>query len=71
MYVAGTTVGKVVVNTLTHEAKLFLRHRDECMDIARAAPNETQRIMLLHIAGTWQRLADSVGKEQAAPTTSH
>jgi hypothetical protein len=55
----------------THEAELFLRYRDECEEIARSAPNESQRIMLMHIADTWQRLANNVNGQQRTAAISH
>lgn len=41
----------------------YLRFREECVEIAQRAPNASQRIMLLHIAETWLRLAESVKGE--------
>jgi hypothetical protein len=37
----------------------FLRYGEECLTIARMARTSAQRIMLLHIAETFRRLADS------------
>ena len=37
----------------------FIRYGEECVAIARFARTSAQRIMLLHIAETFRRLADS------------
>ena len=37
----------------------FTRYGEECVAIARMARTSAQRIMLLHIAETFRRLADS------------
>ena len=37
----------------------FVEYSERCIEIARVTSNEAQRIMLLHIADTWLRLAHS------------
>jgi len=48
----------------------FARYGEECVAIARGASTEVQRIMLLHIAETFVRLADSE-KNAHPPVTIH
>ena len=49
----------------------YLAFGDECVQIAHRAPNDAQRIMLLHIAETWLRLAQSVRDESLSGRTLH
>lgn len=41
----------------------YVRYGEECVAIARMARTSAQRIMLLHIAETFRRLADSENEE--------
>jgi hypothetical protein len=43
----------------------YIRYRNECLDMARVTQSASQRTMLLHIAETWLRLAESM---QEKPT---
>jgi hypothetical protein len=49
----------------------YLAFGDECVRISQCAPNNAQRIMLLHIAETWLRLAQSVREESLSGRTLH
>jgi hypothetical protein len=49
----------------------YLAFGDECVRISQCAPNDAQRIMLLHIAETWLRLAQSVREESLSGRTLH
>jgi hypothetical protein len=42
----------------------YLENREWCLQQACITAVEEQRVMLLHIADTWKRLADSVGATQ-------
>ena len=46
----------------------FARYGEECVAIARNARTNAQRIMLLHIAETFLRLAESESEDQGALT---
>jgi hypothetical protein len=37
----------------------YLRYAEDCVELANGTQNSEHRIMLLHIAETWRRLADS------------
>ncbi len=37
----------------------YLRYAEDCVELANGTQNPEHRIMLLHIAETWRRLADS------------
>jgi hypothetical protein len=41
----------------------YMRYGQDCLEIADRTTNDSQRVMLLHIAETWQRLARSVAEE--------
>jgi hypothetical protein len=43
----------------------YIRYCNECLDMARVTKSSSQQTMLLHIAETWLRLAESV---QEKPT---
>jgi hypothetical protein len=47
---------------MTKEA-LYIRYRKDCLELAERSSTDSQRVMLLHIADTWQRLARSVAEE--------
>lgn len=47
----------------------YIRFGQDCQEMAERTSNDSQRIMLLHIAETWQRLANSVGSENEMPPT--
>jgi hypothetical protein len=47
------------MDTLHGREAEYIRYGEECVAIARMAPTSAQRIMLLHIAETFRRLADS------------
>ena len=46
----------------------FIRYGEECVSIANIARTNAQRIMLLHIAETFLRLAESESENQTAVT---
>ena len=46
----------------------FARYGEECVAIARNARTNAQRIMLLHTAETFLRLAESESEDQGAST---
>ena len=46
----------------------FARYGEECVAIARNARTNAQRVMLLHIAETFLRLAESESEDQGALT---
>ena len=52
---------------MTEETR-YISYCQECFELADRAANESQRIMLLHIAETWQRLALSVREEDVRPS---
>jgi len=52
----------------TEKEAEYLRYREECLAQARSNTSQSQRIMLLHIAATWLRLAES--ERGALPSTA-
>jgi hypothetical protein len=57
----------MIISHADREAE-YVRYGQECVEIARGAANEAQRIMLLHIAETFLRLADSASDGRPAAT---
>jgi len=47
------------MDTLYGREAEYIRYGEECVAIARMARTSAERIMLLHIAETFRRLADS------------
>jgi hypothetical protein len=58
-------------NTTVAKQALYLEYGEECLRFTLQAPNIAQYIMLLHIAETWCRLAESVRDEDVSPQTLH
>lgn len=46
----------------------YRKHAEECVEIARTAPTQAQRTMLLHIADTWLRLAKDASENWSKAT---
>ena len=51
------------MDTLHGREAEYIRYSDECTAIARMARTSAQRIMLVHIAETFRRLADTEMKD--------
>lgn len=52
------------------DATDYRKRAEECVEIAQIARTASQRIMLLHIADTWLRLAKDAGENSSAKATN-
>jgi hypothetical protein len=48
----------------------YLRYHKSCLQIAEMVQTHEQRTMVLHIAETWMRLAETVQKDTDVHTSS-
>jgi hypothetical protein len=47
---------------MTDKYEQYIRYGEECVEIAKRTRDRAQQLMLMHIAETWLRLADSEEK---------
>jgi hypothetical protein len=46
-------------DAMTDKYEQYIRHGQACVEIAKGAVDQAERVMLMHIAETWLRLADA------------